>query len=193
MQLSINFNETWKDIPNYEGWYQASSIGRIKGIKRIIPNNCTKNGDPVYKTERLLKQNLNRQGYPVCTLTKNLKRKTFTVHRLVALTFVPNPDNKPQVNHKDGIKLNNTVENLEWNTCQENIIHAWNNGLKHMSEYQLDKLVERSCKKIIDTETGVIYNSMKQAAKEYNISYSTLKNNFRTNTINKTNLILYNP
>jgi len=78
----------------------------------------------------LLKYVLDRYGYPIICLSTNGKSKTFKIHRLVAQTFIPNPDNKPQVNHKDGNKQNNRVDNLEWVTRKENEKHAVENGLK---------------------------------------------------------------
>ena len=88
----------------------------------------------------MLKQTLNSHGYYCVTITlKNHKQKVVQVHRLIAQTFIPNPKNKPQVNHKDGNKLNNDVSNLEWVTVQENIVHAFENGLNKGSKPWLGK------------------------------------------------------
>jgi hypothetical protein len=105
--------EIFKDIPNYEGLYQVSNYGRVKSL-----------GNEAKKKERILKPATVR-GYQYVSL----KSFCISIHRLVAITFIPNPKNKKTVNHKDGIKANNKVSNLEWNTHQENINHAKLSGL----------------------------------------------------------------
>lgn len=105
--------ETWKAIEGYEGAYEVSDLGRVRNIKR---------------GGRIMSQS-NVHGYRAVNLSKDGKTRSISVHRLVAKAFIPNPDNKPQVNHIDGIKSNNVVNNLEWATPQENHIHACNTGL----------------------------------------------------------------
>jgi hypothetical protein len=111
--------ENWKPVVGYEGIYEVSDQGRVKRIK------------PEYNTYvgKILSGGIEKNGYRVVLLYDNGKRKMFKVHRLVAIAFVPNPENKPQINHKNAIKLDNRAENLEWSTCQENITHAVNKGL----------------------------------------------------------------
>ena len=101
-------NEVWKDIDEYEGLYQVSNLGRVKSIG--------------YKKERILKPGRDKDGYLFVSLCKNHKIKYCRIHRLVALTFIPNPNNLPEVNHKDEDKTNNRVKNLEW--CD----HKYNNN-----------------------------------------------------------------
>ena len=98
--------EIWKDIKDYEGHYQVSNLSRVKSIK--------------FGKERILKPVTDRHGYLIVGLWQNNKHKTYKVHRLVAEAFLPNPDNLPQVNHKDENKLNNNVDNLEWCTNDYN-------------------------------------------------------------------------
>ena len=105
--------EVWKDI--YEE-YQISNLGRIKSLK--------------WGKERILTPRKNFKGYMQIHIRVNGKDKVIKVHRLVAEAFIPNPDNKPQVNHIDGNKENNTSLNLEWCTNSENQLHAYKNGLQ---------------------------------------------------------------
>lgn len=111
------FDEIWKDIQGYEGLYQISNYGRIKGLSKISKWN-----NRVWK-EKILKQRVVKQ-YKQIFLYKDGIGKEYKVHRLVAQAFLPNPDNLPQVNHKDGNKLNNNVSNLEWISARDNQLHS---------------------------------------------------------------------
>lgn len=97
--------EIWKDIPGYEGLYQASTDGRIRSINY---------------SKIILRKNLQPNGYEAVTLYKNKIKKFFLVHRLIAMTFIPNSKGKPAINHKDEIRHHNSVDNLEWVTNKEN-------------------------------------------------------------------------
>lgn len=117
--------EKWKDIINYEGYYQISNFGNIRSLDRKIRFN---KGYSI-KKGKMLKPILNKKGYYKVSLSKNQKEKRFFIHRLVAIHFIENPLSKEQVNHKDGNKKNNRVDNLEWCTNLENQRHAIKNGL----------------------------------------------------------------
>ena len=122
--------EIWKDIEGYEGLYKISNLGRVKSLNY---NNTGK--------ERILKLGGNRGNYPQVELGKNGERRTCLVHRLVAEAFIPNPDNKPCVDHINTIKTDNRVENLRWVTRKENA----NNPLtKKHSEKTIQKIRENS-------------------------------------------------
>lgn len=114
--------ETWKDIEGYEGYYQVSSQGRVKSLDRF---------DGVhFRQGTIIKPRLKANGYLQVGLRKHSERKWVGVHRLVAIAFVENPYGKSQVNHIDGNKQNNTIENLEWVTGKENQNHAAKTGLR---------------------------------------------------------------
>lgn len=119
--------EIWIDIINYEGIYQVSNLGKIKSLKRT----CSSRNNSIRKvSDKLLKifPNKTRANYWYVSLASN-KPKQYRVHKLVALHFIPNPDNLPQINHIDGNKANNMVYNLEWCTAQQNTDHAFKLGL----------------------------------------------------------------
>lgn len=118
--------EIWKDIPGYEGYYQASNLGLIRSIDRTIK---TKYNKLVPLKGKILKQHIDACGYSYVSMYKNNKHSTLAVHRLVAMAFIPNPENKSDVNHKNCIKTCNVVNNLEWMTRSQNVKHAFDNGL----------------------------------------------------------------
>lgn len=106
--------EIWKDVVGFEGFYKVSNFGRVKVLHR---NQIRANGKVLNRKERILRQCFNAWGYYQISLTKfNDKHKSARVHRLVAMAFIPNPDKSPFVNHKDEVKTNNQVDNLEWCT-----------------------------------------------------------------------------
>ncbi|MBQ3444471.1 MAG: NUMOD4 motif-containing HNH endonuclease [Selenomonadaceae bacterium] len=111
-------NEIWRNVTDYvgyEGLYQISTYGRFQSLH--------------YGYRRILKWSISEKGYAMVTMCNKSTKKAVPVHVLVAKAFIPNPENKPEVNHKDGNKLNNHVNNLEWVTGKENVRHAWRNGL----------------------------------------------------------------
>jgi len=124
--------EEWRAVDGYRGLYDVSNHGRIRSYDRIVR---TKDRCGSWTTRKMngkilsTPPNNQGKGYPYCNLVKNGKRVSVTVHRLVALTYVPNPDDKPEVNHKDGNPRNNHFSNLEWVTHKENMVHASISGL----------------------------------------------------------------
>lgn len=122
-------NEIWKNIKNYEGLYQVSNYGRVKSLEKISKINGR-----IYPT-KILKCHIGTKKYLDVDLCKNGTSKRHRIHRLVAEHFIPNPENKPQVNHEDTNKQNNRVDNLSWNTNSENQQHAFANGLNYRKKY----------------------------------------------------------
>jgi hypothetical protein len=120
--------EIWKDIKGYEGIYMISSLGRVKSLEKK-----SKNHSGFFKTlkEKTLKTHISKTGYYVVDLKLNCYRKTFKIHRLLAIHFLEKPDGKDFVNHKNGIKIDNNLSNLEWCTIKENNLHAVKTGLRN--------------------------------------------------------------
>lgn len=127
-------NEVWKDIPNYEGLYQVSNLGRIKSITHFVENKTTYGG--IYTVRGKIINPKVDKGYYRCSLTKNKEKKMVAVHRMVAMAFIPNPENKPFINHINGNTKDNRIENLEWCTQKENVAHAVRTNL--IKHYKID-------------------------------------------------------
>lgn len=151
--------EIWKDIPGYEGFYQASNDGKVRSLNY----NHT-------REKKIMKQSTDKLGYKRVMLCKNGKRKTFQVHRLVAIIFIPNPKNLPCVNHKDENPSNNHINNLEWCSYSYNNNYGTRNeraskaikGKKHTEETK-QKISERKKKRIQCLNNKMIFNSLKEA------------------------------
>lgn len=123
--------EKWKDIKNYEGIYQVSNMGQIrKHPRHRFKHGCIRPCGYILKPIPVMKNGKKAKYMNIWLYKGNKERpKKFKIHRLVALNFIPNPFNKPEINHKNGKKDDNNVENLEWVTGQENYLHAIKLGL----------------------------------------------------------------
>lgn len=119
--------EIWADIEGFEGYYQISDMGRVKSLDRFVPN--ARHGE-IKITQRIMKMNFCTSGYLKATFRKNRIYTQRMAHRLVGIHFIENPENKPQINHKKGIKTDNRKTELEWSTMGENNLHAYRTGLK---------------------------------------------------------------
>ena len=190
--------EEWRDIKGYEGLYQVSNMGRVKGLERISKHS--KGGNKTIK-EKILKGTLNDNRYLMVGLSKNGKTKRFLIHRLVGEAFISNPNKLPCIDHINTIATDNRAENLKWCTQKDNC----NNELskKHISENRKGKKFSKEhkkhisdslkgykhskdtiekkrntscCKKIINITTGVVYKSIAEASRETGINNASILN-----------------
>ncbi|MEN9701291.1 MAG: Listeria phage [Bacteroidota bacterium] len=165
--------------------------GEVKQIKDY-PNYDIYNDGRIFskRHNKFLKPFKNHKGYLMVSVTNNKKCKHISVHRLVAINFIDNIENKPQVNHINGIKNDNRVENLEWVTASENSIHAHKNGLIKKCSYEGRQIQRLACSRIVlDIQNGIFYDSIGDAAKAKNISYSAALRHL--NKINNKHSIIF--
>lgn len=157
-------SEIWKDIPGYEGKYQVSNLGRVRSLDRIDDENHFRKG-------QIMKAKLLR-GYARVPLRDGKKQKDYQVHRLVALAFIPNPDNLPQVNHKDQNPGNNCVDNLEWCDAKYNINYGDRN--EKVSKKLKGRKCPWACKPVLSYSLDGVFicwfESSSAAGKEVNIT-----------------------
>lgn len=143
----------WYPLVGYKGFYEINTSGEVRSLHK---KNYRKS----------ISARKDRAGYLTIRLSTKGKTATRFIHRLIAETFIPNPENKGYVNHKNGIKTDNRIENLEWATHAENVAHAYATGL----------IKTKSTKRVIDLCTGEIFASIKEAASMHKLNYHTCKN-----------------
>lgn len=148
--MYIQMEEIWKDIEEYEGLYQVSNQGRVKSLK--------------YGKERILKPAPNSDGYLFVVLCKDGKTKTYFVHRLVAMAFIPNPEGLPCINHKSCIRTENNVNNIEW--CD----HSYNNSYGARVEKYSKPVIQMS----LNNEVLTIWPSASEASKKSGFNTSAI-------------------
>lgn len=157
--------EVWYPVKDYEGYYEITKSGMVRSL---IKRNF----------QYIMQQRIDRAGYYTVRLHNNHdKGSTRTVHRLLAKTFIENPQNKCCVNHIDGNKLNNALDNLEWNTHSENCIHAYQHGLIKINV---------KSKPVVDNCTGNVYKTIQAAADSTRVNRKTLTGYLNGNRKNKT-------
>lgn len=159
LATKIMQNEIWKEITGYKGYFEVSNLGNFRSKDRIVRYKT--NGTRLYPG-KLLKTETIVEGYQRIVLMKEAIKKRYMCHRLVAQEFVPNPDNKPYVNHINGNKADNRAENLEWVTQSENELHSYNILGNSMKGKTYPKKVEAISLK---DEDKIMFNSMSAAIK----------------------------
>lgn len=152
--------EIWKEINGFENLYKISSTGKVKSLGN------GKSTNPVHKESKLLKTNVSLRGYEKIKLFKDGKRYYFNMHRLVADNFLLNKDGKREVNHKDGNKLNNSVNNLEWVSASENQKHAYQSGLQKARKGSENKLSKPVRQLTLEGQEIRIFGSIQEVQRE---------------------------
>lgn len=154
-----HLNETWKDIPEYEGYYQASTLGKIRSVARLISQKGHKNDYIRTMKGKTIQPRLQNSNYQLVWLSKNGEINPLLVHRIIAAAFIENLNCHPCINHKNGIKTDNRIENLEWCSYSENIKHSHTLlGRKEIT------------KPIFCVELHRAFKSQTEASKELNIN-----------------------
>lgn len=163
-------NEIWKDIKGFEGLYKISNLGRVKSMAKEW--TCCKGGKR-NKEETFMSICTNAQYYNF-NLRKNNVKTFCNLHRILAEHFIPNPDNKPEVNHINGNKHDNRLENLEWVTCSENIKHAFDKGLK--KQYKRGRHYTAKPIMVIDVKSNmtISFPCVKDASEKMKIGETTI-------------------
>lgn len=178
--------EIWKPINGYEGRYEVSNYGNIKALRKEHIWGRGGSSKRVFE-ERVLRPSFNTSGYlRICLRDKHTNQMSIEIHKIVAAHFVENIGNKPQINHINGIKIDNSAKNLEWCTAKENINHAHINGLafiKKGGNHHWSKLV-------LNTQTGIFYESIGEAAYSIGMKLHTLAQKLRGRNRNNTKFIL---
>lgn len=187
-------NKEFVDIKGYENLYKINRNGDVIGYEKKWITGRGK-GRPHTQKEHFIKPSISKFGYLRVTLWKNNKQKKFHVHTLVANTFCPGYKKGLQVNHIDGIKLNNNYLNLEWVTASKNIQHSFDIGLRTINEKTRMAVSKASsggknnnAKKVIDIKNGKVYETIKEAAESNGISVWNLYVYLRGVNKNYTNL-----
>lgn len=181
--------EIWKDIPDYEDYYQASNLGRIRSVDRYVKGKW---GNRAFRKGINLKPAISKIGYLRCVLANEMGKINRSVHRSVALTFIPIENTSESINHIDGNKLNNHIDNLEWCTVGDNNRHARLNKLnvaKSGKESHSYGLKNKQAHVLKNTITGEI-KPIVEVANECGVTTRHITMMVKGERTNKTNYIL---
>jgi len=173
-------DEIWKTIPRFNNEYEVSNTSKIRSVCAII---IRANGWKYTRISKVLKPSFKGTGYFRGAVIVNKKMISYQLHRIIAEAFIPNPESKPQVNHINGIKTDNRIENLEWCTISENQLHAYKLGLhkpKRGEDNINSKLTEQDVKEIrsyvlFKKEQGIKRYGRDDLAKKYGVSSNYIK------------------
>lgn len=161
-------NEIWKPVVGWEGLYECSNMGRVKSVDRYVPHRY--DGEFQFIKGTIRKTKYNNGGYEIITLSKDGKEKTCLVHRLVAQAFIPNPNNLPEINHRDENTKNNCVDNLEWCNREYNLYYG--TGIRRRAEKIMVPVIQY-------TKDGMLikkWDSMQEVMKELGINRGNISN-----------------
>lgn len=162
--------EIWKDIPGYENMYQASSIGRIKSLAKIDASGHR-------RKEKIIKPGIDSDGYYNLHFCRNSIKKNIKAHRAIAFAFIPNPQNKPQINHKNFNKLDNRIENLEWVDCKTNIQYTHKMGMANSAKGEQCRHAKLNVNQV--KEIRLLYKINKLSFKKLAEMFKVNKQNIR--------------
>ena len=160
--------EIWEDIEGFEWLYQISSLGRVKSLERKIKGKC---GSIHTKKEKLRKISKDTGGYLYVPISNEFEKKNYLIHRLVAEAFLPNPENLPQVNHKNEDKTDNNVNNLEWCTREYNNNYSTRN--ERIAKEHTNN--PKRSKKVIRIDTGVVYPSLAEIQRQLGFDKASIQ------------------
>jgi len=164
-------NEIWKSVKGYEGLYEVSNFGRMKSLSKKVRNGAN---SYCVRKEIILTGTISNKGYVKVILVKDGQKQQYSVHRIVMMMFVPNPNNMPQVNHLDTNKQNNAVSNLEWCDGSRNMKHACKNGLRDFLKGETHPTAKLSTKEVLEIRRIWDTNMVKihEIAEIFNITYA---------------------
>jgi hypothetical protein len=174
-------SEIWLPVIGYEGYYEVSNYGKVKTCKKAHRIVNRYGHETTYEAEeKLLKVSITRPGYARVTLCVNKHPKTYSVHRLVLIAFEPNVKNLPQINHKDGNKLNNHLDNLEWCDQSHNIQHAFDTGL-NVKKTGWEHNQSKALRYVNEGNEISIFGSIGEASKAIGIKRELISKSCREN------------
>lgn len=175
--------EIWKPVPDYEGHYEVSTMGRVRSVDKVVKHPRNPNME-LPKKGRILKYELDKYGYPVVTLCKESKTRTFKIHRLVAFAFIPNPDNLPQIDHINNKKYDNRPENLRWCTTKQN--STWRSAYYGFGHNAKHDVLCKETGKVFKGTYAAAYWLISERKTDKTTNYNTVAKGIRTACVGKT-------